>query len=534
MLRVQRDGLAPSLALVLLLVGALVIRVLPVGSYFPYSYYVDEGHLIGRAARMLQSGDTDPHWFAWPTFLIYLHAAVFWLATVLAAPLLERGDCAGLESFYWPAAGGQLYNVICPADMLIVGRIVTALFGAGTILLVFLLVRRLNDVAAALSAAAILAFLPGHVEFSRNVTGDVPMTFFAVAALRCSILILEGGGRRDHIWAGVFVGLAVASKYTAGLLLLLPATALILRGRLTWGEVRRYLWVPLVAGGLFFVLDPYHLLQPATAYKTFLSEITYYQQDRFASLATRNPHEWLDNFLAADRVGAAVVAAALVGLGLAWWRGERRLLVPVPFVVAFSIPLVAAPMQPFRNFLPVVAMLAIWAGYGIAASASLALTPRLLRWTPLLVVLLTGACLAPSVGALLRQTRDALQVVNSRRQVIDWLIEHPQGGNAIVIDAKLQLHPSELRRLSAQGARFRVMLTQPKPTAPPTWYVAARLEGCRPGLADECAARDRFLDGLDSIATFGAGRVPNQLDSWVGKEPRIGVYLLGGAAAAGR
>ena len=144
-----------------------------------------------------------------------------------------------------------------------VGRALTALFDVGTVLLTFLLGRRLYGATVGLLAAALLAVTVLHVQLAHFFASDPYLTFFALAALYA--LVAAHGAkepRRRRLWllaAAGLVGLAVGSKFTAVLLLLLLLwTAWAAGGtRRWWADVAATLGV---AALVFALTNPFALL----------------------------------------------------------------------------------------------------------------------------------------------------------------------------------------------------------------------------------------------------------------------------------
>ena len=100
----------------------------------------------------------------------------------------------------------------------IAGRILSTFAGAGTVLVVFLLLRRRIGDLGATMGALLIAVAPGHVMHSRFQTVDVVATFFlalsALFALRLLDRAEEDSGVKDAILAGLFAGLSAGTKYT--------------------------------------------------------------------------------------------------------------------------------------------------------------------------------------------------------------------------------------------------------------------------------------------------------------------------------
>jgi 4-amino-4-deoxy-L-arabinose transferase-like glycosyltransferase len=134
-------------------------------------------------------------------------------------------------------------------------RLVVALFGILSVVLLYVLARRLWGPPAALFGAALLAFSRGEVRASHNITPDV---LVGTATLAVLLVILGGrGSLSEDRWAGALGGLATAVKYT-GLLL----TAALLGGLFVGRRLRARLIPVLLAGGLTFVFAaPYAVLR---------------------------------------------------------------------------------------------------------------------------------------------------------------------------------------------------------------------------------------------------------------------------------
>ena len=143
-----------------------------------------------------------------------------------------------------------------------IGRALTALFDVGTVLLTFVLGRRLYGVTVGLLAAALLAVTVMHVQLAHFFTSDTYLTFFVVATLSALVAAHGAADARRRFWllvAAALVGLAVGSKFTA-VLLLLPLLWTV------WGVGRpRHRWAEAlaalsVAALVFALTNPFALL----------------------------------------------------------------------------------------------------------------------------------------------------------------------------------------------------------------------------------------------------------------------------------
>lgn len=105
-------------------------------------------------------------------------------------------------------------------------RVIHVLLGAATVALVYRLGRRAIGCGAGEWAAALLVFDQFHLSWSRVFMPEVPMLFFATAALVTMLRAVERGRQRDFLLLGLLLGVAYLAKETA--LVLVPALWLYL------------------------------------------------------------------------------------------------------------------------------------------------------------------------------------------------------------------------------------------------------------------------------------------------------------------
>lgn len=117
-------------------------------------------------------------------------------------------------------------------------RLLSALAGAATILVVFKAGRRFFDPLTASCAAAVLAFSGLHGHYSGYALPDVVATFSTACALYFSLAALATHWPRDSLVAGFFAGLASATKYYAALAIM-PVVAVHALGLRARGPVSR-------------------------------------------------------------------------------------------------------------------------------------------------------------------------------------------------------------------------------------------------------------------------------------------------------
>ncbi len=343
----ERRWAWPALAFVLL--AGLALRLWGLRQGLPFAYNLDEGtHFVPKAVAMFAHG-LNPRYFANPPAFTYLLHLLFALA-------------------YGGGAGVKRAWTLHPQDLYTLARVLAALLGTGALWLLYLTGARLFGRAVGLLAAAIeaVAFLP--VFYAHLALNDVPTLAPLTLSLLGSAGVLRRGALRDYLLAGIGLGLACASKYTAGIVLLaLVAAAAIHFLEADAARSRRVLGGLLVAGAMalagFLIANPYALLD----YSSFHAGLVHQ-----SSLSAEAQGK-----LGAPKEGGLVYylwsltwglgwAPALFALGgaVAIWRAHARLgwlLVPAPLAFLAFMGLQGRYFG--RWLLPIFPILCLLAAY---------------------------------------------------------------------------------------------------------------------------------------------------------------------------
>jgi 4-amino-4-deoxy-L-arabinose transferase-like glycosyltransferase len=318
---VTRRPRSELLALGAVVAVAAALRLVGVRYGLPYSFLnPDESSIVPRAWRIAHGGGADPHWYDYPSFLMYLQAplqAVTAHASIGAARGLAVAlGLAGVVATWW-------------------------------------LGRRAYGTAAGLAGAATVAVATTHVAYSRMAVTDVPMTLAVTSALALML-----AGRLE--WAGAAVGAAAALKYPG-------ATALVPLAVAGWRRWRALARSLVLAAAVFAAATPFVLVNAGEAWDA---------ADRVNGLARSGwlgfehdpptPVAYLDRLW--DATGP-VLALGLVGLAVAVWRRRRADLVLASFAIAYWLTLMPQRAHFDRYVLPLVPVL------GVLAARSVVLVP---------------------------------------------------------------------------------------------------------------------------------------------------------------
>jgi YYY domain-containing protein len=203
-------------------------------------------------SRPGEGGIRTPQTFAYGHLPVYLLKVAAAGAEALARPL---GQVLGADS---PLVQ-KLSRMTGLWEMAPLGRVISALFDAGTILVTYALARRLFGPRAGLLAAGLFSFTVLHVQLSHFYAVDTMLAFFVTLTLYWLVRVAQGGGTGAAIWAGVSLALAVASKSSAAALGLAWILAFVLRKERA--DSLRLAGLSFFAGAVAFMLvSPYVVL----------------------------------------------------------------------------------------------------------------------------------------------------------------------------------------------------------------------------------------------------------------------------------
>jgi len=421
------------------LVG-LSLRLIGAGWGAPYGYHYDEPFIMKPALQIVASGDPNPHFFNYPSAMIYAETAIVAAHHRFGRMdlLVPRGPGYGpvdLGEWTWPA--------------LLDGRRLVAVLGALGVLASAWLAFTTAGAAAAVVAAAVLATVPLHVEHGHYLTTDVPMATWTTLALAVA------AGRATRAWryvlAGALLGLAVATKYTAAFALpaLLAVIALASRGSHR-AVIRNVALAALAVGLAFAVVCPFVWLDWSSFTADLAVVRSHYAGGHLGAEGSANWGWYLRRLhqTGSGTSGIALLAGGCLAAALSPLMGrhagsdgeatgeaddDRRradlvALVVTLLALAWFAWLGSVTVRFERNLLPAIALAAAACGHGVARTAS-----RLGRTSPAAAVatyaVVVAALLTPAYGSV--QTARRFAGTDTRAAALAWIDANVRPGSAI-------------------------------------------------------------------------------------------------------
>ena len=188
---------------ILLTLIALTIHLWGTGFGLPHAFHPDEPKAMVYV-KYCWDGNFSPYPLKWDplygtyTFILFFSQKIFfWFIKLLGYhPFLDHYK--------------EFFN---SSDLIfLLGRMITAIIGALTVGLSFLIGNKLFNKRTGITAALFLTFSMSHIASSHFIKPDIPVTFLIALTVLFSIFIYEKGKLWAYLLCGLCVGLAVATK----------------------------------------------------------------------------------------------------------------------------------------------------------------------------------------------------------------------------------------------------------------------------------------------------------------------------------
>jgi 4-amino-4-deoxy-L-arabinose transferase-like glycosyltransferase len=419
---------------------ALGLRLWGLRTGLPYAYNVDENaHFVPEAIGFF-GHSLNPNYFVNPPGYTYLLHAVFAL-------------------WFGGASGAWHAYATNPGEVFAVARAVAAVLGALAVVLVCLAGRRLFGARAGLLAGALLAVAYLPVFYGHQAVNDGPTLAPIALALFASAGIVRNGRSRDYALAGVAAGLAAATKYTGGVVVLVIAGAALARAAGAW-EPAAALPAGAAAGDSAVSGPPGR----RAAARAALIGLVLAAACALAAFLVANPYALADfSQFRHDVVGQGAVAGGADKLGqmassgytfylwtAAWGLGILPALAALAGAIALirrnralALVLVPAPLAFFafmghqqrffgRWLMPIFPLLCVLGAYGAVVGVR-AVVRRRPGWALLAAPLASLALLAQGAVYAIHADR-VLARADTRALARAWMVAHLPAGTPVLLE----------------------------------------------------------------------------------------------------
>jgi 4-amino-4-deoxy-L-arabinose transferase-like glycosyltransferase len=429
------------LALVAIVVFGFALRAWGLGFALPYVQHPDEARNLNVVLRMFREADANPRFFHYPSLFFYLNL-------LPAAAYFTIGDWFGLVG---PSIASESATVLVMGvgfthfpGMFLASRWLTLLLGTGSIVLAYLLAKRVLDgIFAPLLATAFVSLSPLLVAQSRFATPDMLATFFGLVAALAATRILERGRLADYLLAGAAVGVAASCKYNLALLGSGVVTAHLLRAGLATRPLRNLLVTPAAAVLGFVAASPFVLFDSHRFFSHLRHQATHYTTGHLG-MEGAAPLYYALSLLEHEGLVFPLALAAAV---LAVLRRSKPLLLLVGLVAPYLFFVGSIQVRNERTLLPVIPLLFVLAAdtlrWFFARERGIALARR-----PIVKFMVSAAVVVWPLSVSIYETARATSP-DSRQTARRWIVKNVPRRARVAVDAySVYVDP---RRYKVQG-----------------------------------------------------------------------------------
>jgi 4-amino-4-deoxy-L-arabinose transferase-like glycosyltransferase len=343
--------------LILMFAFGLTVRLWGINFGLPEPYHLEEPFYTRAAYNLACEGNADS---------AILQSHTYLQATVITIVDLARGDSI---------CNSEFDEVL--ATLILQSRLISAIAGATTILIVFWLGKELFGEGTGLIGAIFLTFNFLHVRDSHFGTPDLVSAFLITSSLVFYARILKGHpGKSNYLLATVFTALSVNARPTA-ILLIIPffyshAVAVLGEGRIMPKNLLRVVFdrrfiIALVLFGIFLLLlHPQLWINPIEFGKYWMNFLALGAQGGFGRLRVDTlsaPLYYLRSIVWA--FGYLLTMLIGFGLGVSIFTHRRSDTLLLGFVIPYILVASSSTVYFARYIIPVLPFLSIIASRGL-------------------------------------------------------------------------------------------------------------------------------------------------------------------------
>lgn len=406
---IARSSQTPfHVAVLLILIAGAVLRFHGIDFGLPNNYHPDEIPKVNAIMQMVATDSFNPRYFLHPSFLLY---STYFVNTVFHA--------FGMQGEFRETA-------------FLAGRVVSALAGSASILLLYFLAARLAGRRVGVISAALLAVFPLHVTSSRYLKEDSLLVFFILATALAVVKAAQDNRKAFLYLAGILAGLTASTKYSGVLAIFIVLAAPWLRSR-TWKPDMKFAFHTMAALAImpvaFLCASPYIVLDYGKFQSDFRYERKHALRGHTQAIDAWSQY-WMYHFSRSIIPGISSVTAllSLFGVGILLWRRRIEDLLILSLIAVFYLPAEWIKSKPApqaeRYIFPCLPFLAVAAAYFLEFISR----SKLKRWAPALVAI----SVAVPAWRTLELARDIRP--DTREQAAQWLVDNAPPNSRVLID----------------------------------------------------------------------------------------------------
>lgn len=404
--------------LCLILLVAALLRIDGAGFGLPALNDPDEPLFMATALEMLTGPTLNPGWFGHPGTITF-YSLIIVVALVGGLGVLT-GRFADFDAF-----AAAVYAD--PGIIFMPARLLMAACGVACVWMTYRLGRQLGGARLGLAAAAILAVNAVHIEYSQIIRTDVQASLFMLLCAQSALAIAKDGRRRAFLLAGLFVGLACATKWPAVVIGVTVVGAALYQWRLgaaKWGNLALF---GLAAVATLFIVSPFLLIDHATVLQNLSGEARPLHPGATGGGLFANLGWYVTGpLLSSMGMGGLLLAAG----GMLWGaEADRRWTVVIlPFCLTFLLVIAVQSLRWERWIVPLLPFAALAVARALCGLADLLPARTTQVALPAALLLLLMPMVATARIEAVERRHDTRQIAST------WLRTHAPPGSRILIE----------------------------------------------------------------------------------------------------
>lgn len=435
---------------------AFILRYYYTNIGLPYLYYWDEPQIASTALNMIKTGDLNPRFFAYGTFMIYANVVVDILHyfSLMATTPEDINYLGSLNDIKINVDTGWKWSISHPS-FYHANRVFSVLLATGTVFVTYLIGTILFNRYIGLIGAIFLALLPFHIMRSVWISADSPSAFFVLLVVLFSLLFIETKKESYLILSLVFAGIAITSKYNTALSIFIPLLSLVWVFITSKESIKTYMWflIPTIPIIIFLIIMPYSIIELPRFLDHVGGEIRHYKvlgQGVDDSVKAGLPHLKIQLINFYHHLGFVNSIMVLLGIVGVFFRPLFIFTLIMPLL--YISYMMGTKVSYHRNFIQVYPFIALLFASGFYTLYKI--LNRLKEQLPLLskynsagiVAIVSLFFIAPQAYSSLSEAIVQKEARDSRTHAV-YAINSIQGFSNIVIAKELRIHPQELKLL---------------------------------------------------------------------------------------
>jgi len=414
---------------------ALVIRVLD-GVRIPL--YMDELPVLYNVAHFLKNKTLLPSHFNYPTLFSYLIVSPV-LVVFLGYYIFSGFPISGLLNSQWISL---LFSSNLPL-LVWAGRSVSILFSISTIIFVYFYSRKKYGLLPALVSASILCVDPlggRYITFSRLSLPDVAAAFFVTGCVIQGLIFLEKKKLKWLIGSALTAGLAVSTKYNAGLVVI-PLLYLCFVHR-EQGYWKRLIWIPAMVLVGFLAGSPGWILNTQKFLQGYLFEAAHMQAGHLGQFG--QDWVWVIQYLWSCKT--IMLPMIMITMGISMIRHRKEDIVLLLLVIPAFIVIGRFEKKSIHYFLFLYPVLALFIGRMISVIEKKYFQNRI-KW-----IFILSFVILFFIQPLYRLIPKIKRDFTTRSSVIaeKWIAENISYGSVIVLDRLILVNLLDIKETDEQ------------------------------------------------------------------------------------